>query len=102
MLVDKILEFYGHNPAYYQTMDEKWSRAIVEIFNVAYPIVTILLALAPWAFYFLRRKKHQKNHKQFIWTIIKFSVAGLAFGLFLPTLVTWIFASLALKAIYGG
>ncbi len=102
MLVDKILEYYGHHPAYYQSMDEKWSRALVEIFNTAFPILTIILTSTPWIFYFLQRKKHNKDHKHFLWTIIKFSIAGLLLGLFLPTLVIWITGAFAIRALYGG
>ena len=101
MLVDKILEYYGHNPAYYQTNIDKQVEIINELLNTAYPILTVLLAILPWIFYLLQRKKHQKNHKQFVWTIIKFSVAGLALGLFLPILVIWITGAIAVRTIYG-
>lgn len=102
MLVDTLLKYYGHNPAAYITASDKFIDAYIDILNTAYPIITILLTLIPWVFYLLNKNKYQKTHKQFLWTIVKFSIAGLLFGLFLPTLIIWITGALAVRAIYGG
>jgi len=102
MLVDSILEYYNLDPRAYQSISDKWVGATVYMLDTAYPIFTALLTLVPWIFYLVLKKKHEKNHKQFLWTIVKFSIAGLAFGLFLPTLVIWITGALAVRAIYGG
>lgn len=102
MLVDTILKWYGHNPAAFVTNSDKWIDVSIDLLNTAYPFITALLALLPWIFYLIYRKKHVKNQKQFLWTVIKISVAGLLFGLFLPTLVIWISGGLAVRNIYGG
>lgn len=102
MLVDTLLKYYGHNPIAYLTTSDKWVDVYIDLLNTAYPILTVLFTLIPWIFYFLKKDKHQKTHKHFLWVIIKFSIAGLLFGLFLPTLVIWISAGLTVRAIYGG
>ncbi|MEK7500033.1 MAG: hypothetical protein AAB649_05510, partial [Patescibacteria group bacterium] len=89
----------GHNPAAYLFTSDKWIDANIDLLNSAYPFITVLLVISPWIFYFLQRKKH---HKQFLWIITKFSIAGLLLGLFLPTLVIWITGALAVRALYGG
>jgi hypothetical protein len=102
MMVDTLLKYYGHNPLLYQTVSEKWSRLTIELFNTAFPIIVILLTLVPWIFYLWKRKSYQKKvHTKFLWTIVKFSIAGLLLGLFLPTLVIWISGALTIRALYG-
>lgn len=102
MLVDTLLKYYGHNPAYYQSSLDKQIEVVNDVLNTTYPILTVLLTLIPWIFYFLQKNKYQKTQKHFLWTIVKFSISGLLFGLFLPTLVIWITGALAVRAIYGG
>lgn len=103
MLVDTLLRMIGSNPDAYFQESGKWSTIFFHLlFNYFFPSLPWVLAIIPWVYFFIKRDKHKKDIKKFIWKIAKYSVAGFLLGYFTPWLIGAILGSLAAYSMYGG
>ncbi|OGY30748.1 MAG: hypothetical protein A2805_01805 [Candidatus Andersenbacteria bacterium RIFCSPHIGHO2_01_FULL_46_36] len=101
MLVDRILEYYGHNLDAYPIIEDRWMVAFNDIFNSYYLLLPFIFALLPWIYFLWKKEAHKKDGKIFRRKIIIASIIGLVFGLLAPYLILAIAASLAARDLYG-
>ncbi|OGY31516.1 MAG: hypothetical protein A3C02_00760 [Candidatus Andersenbacteria bacterium RIFCSPHIGHO2_02_FULL_45_11] len=66
MLVDKILEYYGRNPAVYPGAEDKWIVVFSETLLSSYIYLPFIFALLPWVYFFIGKKQLIKKMEQYL------------------------------------
>lgn len=102
MLVDKILEYYGDNPAAYVSNSDKWISASAAMFVSSFIYFPIFFALLALLYLFIKRKEYTKDKKKFILRIFLYPIAGAIVGCVVLYLLLGIIASLGVRSYYAG
>lgn len=102
MIVDRILEYYGINPAVYPVVEDKWIVVVSEILLSAYIYIPITFGLLGLLYLYTRRKKYRKNPKKFVAMIVLYPLVGGIVGCVVIYIIIAIIAALAVNSLYGG